>query len=245
MCTLIVGHRVQSGSPLIVGANRDEAFGRPASPPAIVEEGGRRMLAPRDELAGGTWLGLNDQGVFAGLTNRFGPNDPERRSRGEIVFRALEASTAQGGGAAVEALEAAAYNPFHLVVADADSAHVVVSDGELLTASTLEPGFAVVTERSFGAADNGRKREVRARLDALQRGEAVGLEELRRLLTDCSGGIDAVCVDLEGVDYGTRSSTLIRCGPEVAGGVEFRHAEGPPCDVDYEDISETARELLG
>jgi uncharacterized protein with NRDE domain len=246
MCTLIVGHRTQDGESLIVGANRDEALGRPASPPAIVEKGDRRILAPRDERAGGTWLGLNDGGVFAGLTNRFGrPADADRRSRGELVFSALDAPTAREAAEAIDEIPAVEYNPFHMVVADAETAHLVVSDGERLTCGPVGAGFAVVTERSFGAADNSRKRVLRRRVDELEGESGVGLDELRELLSDCSGGIDAVCVDLEEIDYGTRSSTLIRLGPEGdAEDVEFWHAEGAPCDVDYEDLSGLAQELL-
>jgi uncharacterized protein with NRDE domain len=246
MCTLIVGHRTQDGESLIVGANRDEALGRPASPPAIVDEEGSRVLAPRDERAGGTWLGLNEEGVFAGLTNRFGrPADADRRSRGELVFRALEVPSARESARAIDEIPAVDYNPFHMVVADAETAHVVVSDGEQLTCGPVEPGFAVVTERSFGAADNSRKRVLRREVDELERDGGVGLDELREVLSDCSGGIDAVCVDLEEIDYGTRSSTLLRLGPEGgADDVEFWHAEGAPCDVDYEDLSELAAELM-
>ena len=44
------------------------------------------MLGGRDELAGGTWLAVNEHGVVAGITNRPSPGgrDPTKRSRGEL-----------------------------------------------------------------------------------------------------------------------------------------------------------------
>lgn len=200
------------------------------------------MLAPRDDLAGGTWLGLNSAGVFAGLTNRFGCTvDRDRESRGAIVPRALTAETAADAAEDLAQLDPAAYNGFHLVVADGETAHTVVSDGELLTATPLDPGFAVVTERSFGAADNDRKRRLRTELEERLESEEVGFEALREILSRCEkGSIDAVCIDIEGINYGTRSSTLIR---RDASGTEFLHADGAPCDTSYEDWGELAARL--
>ena len=239
MCTLIVRHAPDAKDPVLVGANRDESFHRPSEPPQVIDEGHCRVLAPRDALAGGTWLGLNEQGVFAGLTNRFGkPTDPDRTSRGEIVFRALEEAGAAEGAAAIAELEATDYNPFHLLVVDPTDMYAVVGDGERMSATRLDEELAVVTERSFGAAANSRKRTLRRRL--LDH-EEVSLDLLREYLSEGGGGIDAICVKLEGIDYGTRSSTLIRYGGED---VEFWHAEGAPCEVEYEDMSDLAEDVL-
>ena len=70
MCTLIAIHRTVTGAPLVVAANRDEYLDRPAEGPSIHEKPGGPVLAPRDVRAGGTWLGINPMGVFAGVTNR-------------------------------------------------------------------------------------------------------------------------------------------------------------------------------
>ncbi len=69
MCTLIVLHRCVPGKPLVVAANRDEFYARPAESPAIRASRAGRFIAPRDLEAGGTWVGLSERGVFAGLTN--------------------------------------------------------------------------------------------------------------------------------------------------------------------------------
>lgn len=242
MCTLILAHRPDATPSILVGANRDESLQRPSSPPEILEERPLAVLAPRDDRAGGTWLGLNAAGVFAGLTNGFAyPLDPDRNSRGEIVFRALESESAGEAAAAIRQLAPQTYNPFHLVVADPEEAFVCVSDGELRTVSPITSALSIVTERSFGAADNPRKRHVARRLRSVG-APSVGREHLQEILSEHRpGSIDSVCVDLEEIDYGTRSSTILSYG-----GAEptFLHAEGPPCDVEYDDLSELARRLL-
>ena len=68
MCTLVVASHVLPDRPLVVVANRDEQLDRASSPPFAWKEG---FFAPRDDVAGGTWLGVNDHGVFVGITNRY------------------------------------------------------------------------------------------------------------------------------------------------------------------------------
>ncbi len=70
MCTLIVLHRCIEATALVVAANRDEFFERPAEGPALRHTAHGKVLAPRDAQAGGTWLGLNEHGLFAAITNR-------------------------------------------------------------------------------------------------------------------------------------------------------------------------------
>jgi uncharacterized protein with NRDE domain len=235
MCTVILAHRVLDDAPILFGANRDESLKRPSEPPTRRDGDPLAVVAPRDLKAGGTWLGVNSADMLAAITNRFGkPADPARRSRGELVDRALEHPTAAEAADAITALEATDYNPFHLVCVDPNDAHLIYSNGQTLTRSALRPGLLVLTERSLGAADNKRKERVlgecRALLDAGELDEA----HLQQILSRCDdGSIDATCVRLDGLDYGTRSSTIIRLG-DVR---RLLHAEGPPCATDYTDLS--------
>lgn len=125
MCTLIALHRCVPGAGLVVAANRDEYLDRASEGLQIRQTASGAMLAPRDAVAGGTWLGLNSHGVFAALTNRrcLEP-DPERRSRGLLVTDALEARTAREAAAALGRLAGEAYNPFNFFVADGRQAFV-------------------------------------------------------------------------------------------------------------------------
>ncbi len=78
------------------------------------------MVAGLDELGGGTWLGLNDFGVVAGVLNRLntlGPA-PGLRSRGELPLLALDHGAASAAVEAIAELDPDSYRPFNMVIAD-------------------------------------------------------------------------------------------------------------------------------
>jgi hypothetical protein len=73
-----------------------------------------------DELANGSWLGINEGGVIAAVLNRIhtlGPL-PGFRSRGELTLRALDHPDARSAAGALAHLDSRAYRPFNLVVID-------------------------------------------------------------------------------------------------------------------------------
>ena len=74
VCLLVFAWQTEPGYALVVAANnRDEQLDRPAHPLCVLRESNPRILGGRDDLAGGTWLAVNDHGVVAGLTNRPSP----------------------------------------------------------------------------------------------------------------------------------------------------------------------------
>lgn len=77
-------------------------------------------VAGRDNLAGGSWLGLNDHGVAAAALNRTGSLGPaaDTRSRGELVLDALDYADAADAAQALSGLDPRAYRTFNLVIAD-------------------------------------------------------------------------------------------------------------------------------
>jgi hypothetical protein len=123
MCTLVILRRPGHPWPLILAANRDEMIDRPWQPPARHWPDRPQVLAGRDELAGGSWLGLNDDGVVAAILNRRGSLGPEtgKRSRGELVLEALDHAEAEAAAAALLHLDPRAYRSFNLVIADAEN----------------------------------------------------------------------------------------------------------------------------
>ncbi len=242
MCTLVIASHVFADHPIVVVANRDEQLDRASSPPLLWPEG---FLAPRDDVAGGTWLGVNRAGVFVGITNRYlGPADPSRRSRGALVKDALVLGSARAIHEALAAVPPRRHNGFHLVYADAHDTLATVSDGTHGAQLVLGRGRHVITERSFGAGDD------RARVERIDRAwarlatpPALELERLTQILTDHDPGdpLGATCIHLPGIPYGTRSGTAIaiaadrapRCGPAV----RMLWAEGPPCTARFEPVS--------
>ena len=85
MCLILVGYQPDSDRPLVVAANRDE-FHQRASAAAEFWPQYPELLAGKDLVAGGTWLGCTRSGKFAGLTNfNQGGEAPTARSRGSLV----------------------------------------------------------------------------------------------------------------------------------------------------------------
>jgi uncharacterized protein with NRDE domain len=256
MCTILAAVGVWPETPLVIAANRDEALDRPASGPQLWQPGevaARAVFAPRDLQAGGTWLGLNDAGLFVGITNRRAPADPSRRSRGEVVFAALGAADHARARARMLELEARAYNPFHLLLADRDGAVIIWSDGEHLHEQTLAPGVHWLTERSFGAGDSRRHEFLAELVTTIASGPAPDPARWRSILADHRPhhageregliGLDSMCVHARPLNYGTRSSTLIELGRE-RGQVRFMHAQGRPCETAFMDYGQALGELV-
>jgi uncharacterized protein with NRDE domain len=242
VCTLAVAFQIDRRWPLVVAANRDERLGRAAEAWAVREPGGGpRYAAPRDLLAGGTWIGVSARGVFAAVTNYHlpsgSPPDPKRRSRGELVGTALLHATAGEARAALLGGEAASFNPFHLVVADAQRAFLWRYDGEAAALSDLDPGLHVVTEDA--PDDRGpRGAMVRSRWpldhDTLR---------LRQILSVHEPRPAATCIHADPL-YGTRSSSVLRLAASLAAS-ELYTSDGRPCVSPFDDRSRLLASLAG
>jgi uncharacterized protein with NRDE domain len=269
MCTLIALHRTVPGAPLVVAANRDEFLDRPAAEPALRElEGGQRVVAPLDLRAGGTWLGLNEAGVFAAVTNRPASLEPERRSRGLVVTDALGSASAAEGAELLAGLPRGAYNPFNCLVADAERAFACVYE-EAPQVSELGPGAHVIGNGEPDDRSHSKIGRILGRAERAARGsrETV-LDELAEICREHAAAADSrgdTCVHLGG--YGTRSSVLLMLADpqpvkaeavQAAGeGLRTREtgragfgpasrllsAEGAPCEVPYREFTSLLDEL--
>lgn len=229
MCTLIVSFRQHSEVPVVVAANRDEVRSRSATGPRRWEN--EAFVAPRDEQAQGTWLGLTATGLFVGVTNRFpAERYPGRRSRGALVVDALRSPSAPALHRELARLDPRAYNAFHLLYTDATDAFVTWSDGEVLSQKVLEPGLHVVTERSLGGDDRARQRLIEERWPRLPTAGGLPTPEGLQALLASSRADDPVgglCVDVPAWNYGTRSSLVLFLHRRL-GASRFFWADGSP-----------------
>jgi uncharacterized protein with NRDE domain len=147
VCLLIALSGVVSDVPLLIAANRDEMYQRPADPITVLRAAQPRILGGRDELAGGTWLAVNEHGVVAGLTNQpTGARDPAKRSRGELPLAFAAYPDAKTAVTEVCArLDPADYNPCWMLVGDRHALFSVdVSGGHRAGVKELPPGRYVL-----------------------------------------------------------------------------------------------------
>ncbi len=122
MCLIVFAWQAHAEYPLIVAANRDEWHARPAAPASWWMDA-PNILAGRDLQAGGTWLGVTQNGRFAALTNY---RDPSSRksvapTRGQLVADFLRSDENPHDYLAALAPNAAQYNDFNLLLGDRDS----------------------------------------------------------------------------------------------------------------------------
>jgi len=258
VCTLTVAWQVFD-EPLVVAANRDERYDRPARAPSVLDvdapDGGsaRRVVAPIDREAGGTWIGYNDAGVVVALTNRWLPGgaapDEGARSRGLLVRDALARPSAEAAIRYVEReLVGRAYEGFYLLAADDGAALLVENDGGPRI-HRLAPGVHVVMNVGFDAnyrlpdeerlheparrqAESGRRLFERLRPEPGERADA-WRDRAAGALGDHDVG---VCIHDAGPGggFGTRSSSLITV--DGAGRGTYLFADGPPCETPYEPV---------
>jgi hypothetical protein len=247
MCTLIVLDRVVPGLPIIVASNRDEYLSRPAAPPARMNPLGDRgvpFVAPQDLEAGGTWMGVNANGLFAGLTNR--PTESKRadlRSRGLLMIEALERGSADEVAEFMSGAVEGRYNPFNLLCADGRSTWVTRCGENQTRTERLEPGVHVLCNRDVDDGGSPKISAIRERLAPFDPAAPLPetLDLLSGMLRSHAGSaspFESVCVHTPG--YGTRSSALIALGERRW---RWWHADGPPCDAKYRNHTTLLDEL--
>ncbi|MBF0107943.1 MAG: NRDE family protein [Magnetococcales bacterium] len=158
MCSLVILYRPDHEWPLLLGANRDEMMDRPWRPPGRHWPTRRHILAGLDQMAGGSWLGMNDRGVVAAVLNRTGTLGavPGKASRGLLVLEALDHDTARAATLAIERfLDKNHPRPFNLVICDASQGFWIswraTSSEHDTTRQTipLSPGLHLLTSRDL------------------------------------------------------------------------------------------------
>jgi len=169
MCSVVILRRPGHEWPVIFAANRDEMGNRPWLPPGRHWPDRPQTVAGLDKLAGGSWLGLNDHALIAGIMNRMnslGPS-PGKRSRGELVLEALDHADASEAAKALASLDTAAYRPFNLVLADNRDAFWLANLGERLRLEKIPAGVSMITAQDRN--DTAHSRRIRHFLPRFER----------------------------------------------------------------------------
>lgn len=147
MCLIAWNWQPSSETPLILLANRDEFYARPALPLHWWQGG--QVLAGRDLQAGGTWLGVGREARLAALTNYRLPNNDAapKQSRGTLVTDFLQGSMDAGSYLASVFGRADEYNPFNLLVFDGQQLMGMESRNKRILA--IDPGIGGVCNADF------------------------------------------------------------------------------------------------
>lgn len=152
MCLILFAYRTNATRPLVVAANRDEFYERPAREAhwwhhAGTDGAGIELFGGRDLQAGGAWLAVARDGRFAAVTNwSERPTPPAPASRGDLARDFLaDAETARDFAGSIEG---DLYNGFNLLLFDGEEMiYASNRSGEL---KALEPGVYGLTNTWLG-----------------------------------------------------------------------------------------------
>ena len=222
MCTLILLQRPDHDWPLLLAANRDEMTDRPWLAPGHHWPGQPDVVAGIDRVGGGSWLGLNSDGLVAAIMNRHGTLGPQAgmHSRGELVLRALAYDSAARAAAALAQLDPESYRSFNLVVADRREAFWLCHRGDAkpgrIEVHTIPPGLAMLTAGNLNDMRSPRIRIYLPRFREVPPPDpeiSDGWSEWTALLASRSfnpmDGVESAMTVVTNHGYGTVSSSLV------------------------------------
>lgn len=206
---------------LVIAANRDEFYKRPTEK-AYFWNDDPHILAGRDLMQMGTWLGVTASGRIAALTNFRDPSMPgaNKLSRGAIVRNFLE--TDMPARLFLESINAEDYTGFNLIAGTADELFYYNNIEQKTTA--IETGIHGLSNHFL---DTPWPKVVKGRnyLERyLSEHDKAGIPELFAILADAEQAPEPDLPNtgvgtefekilspmfIETADYGTRSSTVV------------------------------------
>jgi uncharacterized protein with NRDE domain len=230
MCLIAFAWNSHPRWRLLLAGNRDEFHARPSAPLARWSD--QPILGGRDLEAGGTWLGVTDEGRCCVVTNVRDPRDPQHgASRGLLATDYLTGPDDAAMHAQKLLGTAADYRPFNLLTFDAAHAFYIGNRPEP-RAQPIAPGVhglntpwpktRTLMRRLQAWMDAGHEDDFSPLFDALADERqapddtlpdtGVGLERERWLSS----------AFIRGEHYGTRASTIVAIGYDGSGRVVER-----------------------
>ena len=224
MCLINFNFQDHSKYKLIVAANRDESYARPTASAHFWEDEAL-ILAGRDLLQGGTWLGITKNGRFAALTNYLDPSLPiiGRFSRGDIVRQYLTTDVEPLDFIRRLAEDRSLYDGFNIIVGNGDQ--LIHYNNILDETNVISPGTHSLSNHTLNTpwpkVVTGKKR-LSEYVSTNQ--NSIDMDSLFDILSDHTIAEDnklpetGVGLEIERVlsplfikspNYGTRSSTVV------------------------------------
>lgn len=244
MSLLALVYQLVPDSPILVAANREETPDRVCPTPSI-QSGKPRILASFDPKTKGTYLGVNQKGMFAAAIARrkFGSSFGTK-SRSVLCREMLKASSAKSAvDLAMEHLHTGDYDGVNLVVADSESGWVIHSSTEQEVVE-LKPGLNIIGHYNLDDPRDSRVSLARRlltlqTLDSPVKFLALASKVFARGQTE--PGRPSMVIRENG--YQTVSSTLISLGAKPRDAI-YQYSAGSPDEVKYEDYSPFLRDIL-
>jgi uncharacterized protein with NRDE domain len=257
MCTIVVLNGVRADFPVVLATNRDEFFARQSAGPMRVLEV-PRTVGGLDMVKRGTWLGVTKEGLFVAVTNQrtMQPPDPTKRSRGEVVIKALKLNNRDAITRMLSELDGRDYNSFNLMWGDAEGVFAAYArEGEpQLEVEQVPRGLHVLPNDRLDHVDFPKVQRAKELIEPYAHASFPALAEaLKKMLADRqlpalddvpmlpTGApisremlreLSALCVRTP--VYGTRSSSIVALARASVG--YYAYSESPPDRGLYQDV---------
>lgn len=244
MSLIAIQYKLVPEAPLLVAANREERYDRSSLPPSI-QSGKPRILCGIDQKANGTWLGINQSGLFVAVCNRC-KDTPAliARSRGLLCKDMLRAGSAREAvDLCMEEVNAGKVNGANFVVADKEGGWAVHA-GEDLNAVPLVEGLNIIGDTDLNDEANERVMMVRRLLTLQSLDSPVKfLARASKVFARAPSPPGRPSIVTREKEVGTVSSTLISLGAKPRDAI-YQYAAGAPDTHKYEDFSPMLRDIL-
>lgn len=231
MCLLTFAYDTHPQYRLVFAGNRDEFYDRPTAPATFWDDA-PHVLAGRDQVARGTWLGVTKNGYWGTVTNvrALGDYRPDARSRGALVAEYLETEPDPATYLRDIADTADEYNGFNLLLGTPE--RVLYLSSQSKAVRSVSPGIHGLSNDQLDTPwpkVEAAKKKLRSVLD-----DDPSHSDLLALLYDPEPFPASQLPDtgvgkekerqlsplfIEGEQYGTRSSTVLLIDRE--GGITF------------------------
>jgi uncharacterized protein with NRDE domain len=132
MCTLLILFRPDHKWPLIIAGNRDEILERKWEKPFCHWPKYPSVLAGKDLLGGGTWLGINKYGMVATVLNRtnsIGPSQ-NKNTRGVLPLKILKHDNIRSAIDEISSINCKNWKSFNLFFGDNKNAYWAKNTGK-------------------------------------------------------------------------------------------------------------------
>ena len=225
MCIIFVSYAEREDFPFILAGNRDEYYDRPTAPAARWDDH-PGIVAGRDLVRKGTWLGISDSGRIGAVTNYRDPGQPHGiKSRGALVSEFLRSEEPPSEYLQRVVVERDRYTGFNLLLGELNK-----DNDELYFYSNRESGLRKLAPGHYGLSnhllDSPWPKVVRGKslFESAVAGPDLEIENLFQLLQDREIASDEDLPEtgvgllrervlspifIETPTYGTRCSTVV------------------------------------
>lgn len=223
MCLILIAYKTHPEYPLIIAANRDEFYQRPAQSAGYWEDH-PQILGGRDLKCGGTWLAVDRRGRMAAVTNYREPSEQKQnlRSRGFLVTDYLCGTDSARAYLNSLVQHVTEYDGFNIFAGDISALYFYGS--YLQQPLRMQPGLHGVSNGDLDYPWPKVSRGKQALAEILAANDVIDPETLFTVLSDREVPDDELLPDtgigielermlapifVSGGEYGTRSSTVL------------------------------------